>query len=301
MKTFYEGKNVLVTGGCGFIGSHLAEKLVEFGAHVTILDDLSGGFEKNIKNIKDDVTFLNETITNSSACLQATKNKDIIFHLAALVSVPESVENPDLCHAINVDGTVNLLEAARLNGVERFVFSSSAAVYGATEKVCLETMPCQPLSPYGFSKYIGEQYCKQYAINYGLNTVTMRYFNVYGPRQNPNGAYAAVCAIFDKQMSENIPITIYGDGKQTRDFVHVCNVVEANLLLGMQNKEVMNGQVFNVATGKTVSLLELVDQLKESHPDYSQEIRFEPARVGDIKHSSADCSKYMKIRREYTV
>ena len=295
MEQFYKKKKVLVTGGCGFIGSHLVERLVELGANVTILDDLSGGFLKNIKKVKGKVKFIKDSVTDSAACRKAAKNKEIIFHLAAMVSVPESVAAPDMCHAINVDGTVNLLEAARINGVKRFIFSSSAAVYGSREDACIETMSCNPLSPYGFSKYIGELYCQEYAMIYGLHTGVLRYFNVYGPRQNPNGAYAGVYAVFSKKMANNEPITIYGDGLQTRDFIPVSRVVEANLIMAMQDERVLNGQPFNIATGKSITLLELIDELRKTYPNYNKEISFCPARPGDLKYSRADASKYYNL------
>src|SRR5579885_1849878 len=175
MNYNYKDLPVLVTGGCGFIGSHLAETLVKMGAYVTILDSCSTGSTKNVDAFKDNVIVINKSITDPHACLEATHGKKIVFHLAALVSVPLSVENPSLCNQINVEGTFNLLEASRLNGVERFVFSSSAAVYGNHQGLCSETMECKPQSPYGFSKLMGELYCKQYATIYGLKTVSLRY------------------------------------------------------------------------------------------------------------------------------
>jgi nucleoside-diphosphate-sugar epimerase len=298
MEQFYQGKKVLVTGGCGFIGSHLAERLVALGAEVTILDDLSGGFRENIAKIKDRITFIQDTVTCKTACLNASRNKDIIFHLAAFISVPESVEKPEICHKINVDGTVTLLEAARSNNVERFVFSSSGSVYGPYEIECHEELQCYPQSPYAFSKYIGELYCCQYAINYGLKTISLRYFNVYGPRQNPRNAYAAAYATFVQQMQHNKPITIYGDGKQTRDFVSVFKVVEANLILAQEATK-LKGHVFNIATGKSITIFELIDQIREKYPEYNQDISFAPARAGDLKHSRATCSKYLKVYNKF--
>ncbi len=292
MKHFYADKKVLVTGGCGFIGSHLVEHLVELGAQVTVLDDLSGGNLNNIENVKDRINFVCDTIVNYDVCSAVAQDKEVIFHLAALVSVPESIEKPRLCHKVNVDGTFNLLEAARINGIGRFIYSSSAAIYGNREDRCQEIMPANPLSPYGFSKYIGEQYCREYALLYGIRTGVLRYFNVYGPRQNPNGAYAAVYAVFEKCMRTDQPITIYGDGQQSRDFISVDQVVEANLIMGMQSEEKLDGQPFNIATGTSITLLEMIEQLRKIYPDYNQEIRFMPARPGDIKHSSADNSKY---------
>lgn len=294
MELFYKDLPVLITGGCGFIGSHLSAKLVDLGAQVTIIDDLSSGSIENIAAIQNKVVFIQKSIVDKQACLQAAQGQKIIFHLAAFISVPQSIEQPEVCHAINVDGTVNLLEAARLNGIERFVFSSSAAVYGPTTGMCSETTPTDPQSPYGFSKLIGELYCQQYAKNYGINTVIMRYFNVWGDRQNPNGAYAAVVAKFMHQMEANKPITIFGDGLQTRDFVPVSTVVQANLTLGMLAPSIA-GQVFNIATGKSINLLDLIEQLQKKFPSWVGEIIYAPTRSGDLKYSYADCSKYTAL------
>jgi len=295
MKNFYKDTPVLVTGGAGFIGSHIVHKLVELGAQVTVLDDLSSGNIENLKDITHKINFLCDSIVDMNACLKATKNQKVIFHLAAFISVPESIEDPKRCHEINVDGTFNILEAARINNVKRFVFSSSAAVYGPTEHTCKENMPFDAQSPYGTTKAIGELYCKQFATNFGLNTVVLRYFNVFGPRQNPNGAYAAVVAKFTDLMKKNKPVTIFGDGLQTRDFIPVADVVNANLTVAILDQSQMNGQVFNVGTGKSINLLELIDMLKKDFPEYTHEPLFKPARAGDIKHSSADCSKYQEL------
>lgn len=295
MKNFYKDTRVLVTGGAGFIGSHIVHKLVDLGAQVTVLDDLSSGNLENLKDIKHKINFINKSIVNLDSCLQATANQKVIFHLAAFISVPESIEDPKRCHEINVNGMFNILEAARLNNVKRFVFSSSAAVYGPTENICKENMPFDAQSPYGTTKAIGELYCKQFATNFGLNTIVLRYFNVFGERQNPDGAYAAVVAKFTDLMKQDKPVTIFGDGLQTRDFIPVADVVEANLTVAMLDDHEMNGQVFNIGTGKSINLLELVNMLKKDHPSYDQEIQFKPARAGDIKHSSADCSKYQSL------
>ncbi len=299
MKTFYKNKQVLVTGGCGFIGSHIVCTLIDLGAQVTVIDDLSTGFVNNIEPVGDQITFIHKSITDPQVCDQATRDVDIIFHLAAFISVPQSVAAPQRCHEVNVDGTVNLLEAARKNGVDRFIFSSSAAVYGTPDAPCAENSTPHPESPYATSKLIGELYCQMYAQIYQLNTICMRYFNVYGERQNPHAAYAAVVAKFNDLMSQNKPVTIFGDGLQTRDFIPIEQVVEANLMLGMLPPEQLNGDLYNVATGKSMTVLELFDQLKEGFPGYNLEPTFAAARLGDIKHSQAVCTKMKRLYDEF--
>lgn len=294
-ETFYKNKSVLVTGGCGFIGSHLVEKLVILGAQVTVLDDLSSGTLDNITSVIDNVTFMRANICDRDACMIAANNKDIIFHLAAFVSVPGSVENPHTCHESNITGTENMLEAARINNVPRFVFSSSSAVYGETDLVCNENSPTQPTSPYGISKLMGEMYCREYADVFDKEVVVLRYFNVYGPRQNPQAPYAGVVAKFIYNMENQLPLIIFGDGMQTRDFVPVATVVEANVILGMLDKKVVQGEIFNIATGKSINLFELINTLKEKYPEYSEKIVFKPARPGDVKNTTADCTKYFTL------
>jgi nucleoside-diphosphate-sugar epimerase len=291
MNQYYKNKKVLVTGGCGFIGSHLAETLVSYGAQVTIIDDLSTGSLENIAKYHDKVTFIKGSITDKKLCRIAVADNSHVFHLAAFISVPQSLENPATCHMINIDGTFNMLEASKNAHVQRFVFSSSSAVYGMPDGKCSELTPCNPLSPYGFSKLIGEQLCFQFTHCYELETVILRYFNVFGNRQNPNGQYAAVIAKFTDLMSKNRPITIFGDGLQTRDFIAVDQVVMTNLLVGMASKDMIKERVFNVATGKSITLLELIEQLKEKFPSYTLAPEFLPARSGDIKESHADCSR----------
>lgn len=299
MHSFYTNKNVVVTGGCGFIGSHIAEKLVSLGANVTIIDNLSTGSEDNIAAIKDKITLIKKSITDMTACLETTRDKEIVFHCAAFISVPDSVAHPRDCYAANVDGTENMLEAARVNGVKRLILSSSAAVYGNYEGTCSETTPTEPTSPYGYSKRIDELLCQQHTKNYGFETVCLRYFNVYGPRQNPNGAYAAVVAKFTDQMKNNLTITIFGDGEQTRDFVPVNQVADANLTLGMLTADTVSGEIFNIGSGQSMSLLQLYDMLKKEFPAYTHDPVFAPERAGDIKYSAADCSKYFSLVRYY--
>lgn len=295
LDAFYRDKKVLVTGGCGFIGSSIVEQLVAHGAQVTILDNLSTGFVSNIATVHDRVTLIEGDITDPATCTLATHGNEIIFHLAAFISVPESIANPLACYRTNIDGTINVLEAARTCGARRIILSSSAAVYGLHEGLCSETTPCAPTSPYGYAKLIDELLLEQYTTNYGIETVMLRYFNVYGPRQNPKGSYAAAVAKFTNQIKNNLPITIFGDGMQTRDFVPVERVAQANLIMGMLDKERVNAQRFNVGTGSSVTLLGLVEMLKKDHPAYNKELVFAPARAGDVKVSAADCSKFLAL------
>lgn len=293
MNTHYKNKRVLITGGAGFIGSHVAEQLHKYGAHVTILDNLSTGSRDNIVAFKDDITFIEGSITNLHTCLEATRDVEYVFHLAAFVSVPQSKIEPDVCNEINVTGTRNMLEASLQNNVRKFVFSSSSAVYGNQQGVCDEQSACNPTSPYGQSKLMGELLCEQYTHDSDLQTVILRYFNVYGPRQNPYGAYAGVVAQFKHAMEHNKPIIIYGDGMQTRDFISVGNVAKANIHLAVNSTK--KSDVFNIGTGTSITLLQLIDMLKKEHPQYNGQVTFAPARTVDIKHSQADCSKFLKL------
>jgi nucleoside-diphosphate-sugar epimerase len=210
--------------------------------------------------------------------------------------VPQSIEEPQQCYDINVAGTSNMLEAARAHLVSTFIFSSSAAVYGPYEGQCYENQSCNPTSPYGTSKLIGELLCMQYRTHYNIATVALRYFNVWGERQNPHGPYASAMARFSHSIQHNMPITIFGDGSQTRDFISVVQVVEANLNLGMTaprlTDKLADKPIFNIATGKSVSIVNLLDQLKKQYPHYSGTISFLPARPGDIKHSGGSNKAY---------
>ena len=293
IKTFYDKKHVLVTGGAGFIGSHLVEALVSLGAKVSIIDNFSSGNLANLKSIAHQVNIFYADIRSFYSCLKATAHQDIVFHMAAFISVPESIKNPDLCNSVNRDGTENLLKAAVQNNVKTVVFSSSSAVYGNKNTPCIETDKLNPQSPYASSKAEGEALCKKYAESANINTVVLRYFNVYGERQNPNGAYAAVVPKFKELLKAKKPLTVFGDGMQTRDFVPVSKVVEANLTLGSMNT--MKGDLFNIGTGKSITLHQLIDQLEQELGIKNVGINYLPAREGDILHSSANCDKYKNL------
>ncbi|HEV2601315.1 MAG TPA: NAD-dependent epimerase/dehydratase family protein [Candidatus Babeliales bacterium] len=295
---WYKNKSVLITGGCGFIGSRLAQTLVEASAQVTILDNLSTGNLQSISSFATSITFIHGSITDFITCLATTKNQEIIFHLAACTSVPNSIQTPHDCYMTNVTGTQNLLEAARINNVQRFIFASSAAVYGNQADVCHEDLPCTPQSPYGYSKQIGELLCKQYTQNYQLQTICPRYFNVFDEHHNGKNSGEGVVAQFQKQITNNQPITIFGDGMQVRDFVPIQTIVDATITLATLNRTEMNGQAVNIATGKSITMLTLIENLKKKSPGYSAEVLFQPARPGDLKYSYANCSKYKHLSNQ---
>jgi UDP-glucose 4-epimerase len=295
LKNFYEGKRVLVTGGAGFIGSHLVEKLVEIGARVTVLDNFSSGKVQNLKNVLQNITIIYSDVSLDHVGLKATHNQDMVFHLAAMVSVPQSIKYPDLCEKINVQGTKNLLNGCIKNSVGALVFSSSCAIYGNNPGPCSENDLPSPLSPYAQSKLAAELLCKKYSQDFSLKTACMRYFNVYGERQNFNGDYAAVIAKFKYNIENNLPITVFGDGNQTRDFIHVSEVVDANLRIGMLQS--LSGEIFNVASGKSISIMDLIKSLEKEVGKAAPEVKFEGARSGDIKYSVASCEKYKSAIR----
>ena len=250
----------LVTGGAGFIGSHIAQTLIKNGQAVRILDNFSSGKEENIKNFIDNVEIMRGDIRDKKVCLEATKNIDFVLHQAALRSVPKSLVNPSDYNEVNIQGTLNILEAARYNKIKSFVFASSSSVYGDTDKFPQkEDAPSKLISPYALSKLAGEYYCKIFAKHYGLNTVSLRYFNVFGPRQALDDEYAVVIPKFITCMLNNQRPPIFGTGKQSRDFTFVANVVQANILASKNKKA--SGEVFNVAGGKDYSILELVELL----------------------------------------
>ena len=299
MSSFYTNKKVLVTGGAGFIGSHIVEQLLEAGAQVTVLDNFSTGKKENLPT-DTNLSIITGDICNPTTCNTALDNQEIVFHLAAFTRVPQSFDNPQECFEINSVGTHNLLKAARKNGVERFIFSSSCAVYGTQTDPCTETMTCAPTSPYGYSKLMGEILCKQYADCFGLATFSLRYFNVFGPRQNPHDSYAGVVTAFINKMKANQPVTIFGTGEQTRDFIPVQEVAKTNLHIGALQKDLLSGGAVNVATGSSTTINRLFEQLKKEY-NYPHEAHKAPERPGDIVTSQADCTYLRKLTSQTTL
>ncbi len=287
--TFSSYKNipVLVTGGAGFIGSHLVRGLLEAGAGVRVLDNLSAGSKANLAEIESQIEFVRGDITDLDQCRKAAHGRTIIFHLAALGSVPGSVADPIGYNAVNIGGTLNVLEAARLEKVHRLIYSASSAAYGDSPTLPKhEAMPAAPKSPYAVGKYTGELYARVYAQVYGLSTLCLRYFNVFGPRQNPKSAYAAVIPAFITAVLENRRPQIYGDGGQTRDFCHVSNVVYANMLAGICAKA-PTGETVNIACGQNISLNSLLEKITK-HLNRSVQPQYLPPRAGDVRDSLAD-------------
>ena len=278
----------LVTGGAGFIGSHIVEELLRSGASVRVLDNFSSGKRENLEVFRGDLEILEADLRDAQAIKAATRDVDLVFHLAAFVSVPQSMLDPETCFAINVAGTVTLLEAARQAGVHKVVLSSSAAVYGNPDKFPTdEKTPLQPLSPYALSKQVNEQYAHLYTHTFNLPVTALRYFNVYGPRQRPDSDYAAAISIFTRQLVNGEPITIFGDGKQSRDFIFVKDVVRANLQAAESDAA---GEAFNICAGCETTLLDLLEELSEVSP-HQPEVRFEAPRPGDIYRSIGDPNK----------
>lgn len=292
---FYKNCKVVVTGGAGFIGSHLVEALVSAGAVVTVLDDFSTGSLANLASVVDKISLIGGSITDMQTCNRALQNQQIVFHCAAQTSVPESMENPLHCNSINIQGTYTLLQVSLAHKIKRFIFSSSSAVYGQREGKCTENLSCNPTSVYGVSKMVGEELCKNYTQFFNLETVCLRYFNVFGERQDSLRRYAAAIARFKYQMHHNQPIMLFGDGLQRRDFVSVHRVVEANMAVGQLPGATISGDIINVASGKSVTLLELVQSLRQEYPHFNREILFAPARPGDIRIIEADCFKLQSI------
>jgi len=281
--------NYLVTGGAGFIGSHITRTLLERGDMVRVFDNFSSGKHENLAGLN--VQIMEGDLRDLASVEKSVTGIDIIFHEAAFVSVAESMEKPQECFDVNVTGTSILFEAARKAGVKRVVFATSAAVYGDSEDYPLtEETQLRPLSPYAVSKRVDEMYGELFTNQFGLEVVALRYFNVYGPRQRPDSMYAAAVPIFIRRMLDHKPITIFGDGGQTRDLVNVRDVVQANILAS--EHPAAPGQVFNVCTGVETKLLDLIDILYEIFPDAPKHVHAEP-RAGDIYRSIGTPRKIM--------
>jgi len=279
----------LVTGGAGFIGSHLAERLVRDGHEVRVLDNLATGRRENILPLAGGLELVEGDIQSYERVHNAVRGMEIVFHQAALPSVPRSIQDPLTSNATNVIGTLNVLLASRDEGVRRVVFASSSSVYGENPVLPKrEDLAPLPIAPYAVAKLAGEGYCRSFWRVYGLETVCLRYFNVFGPRQDPLSQYSAVIPSFISALLERRPPKIFGDGEQSRDFTYVENVVEANLLAASSADGI--GEVFNVACGEQVSLNQLMAELCEQL-DTSIEAEHCPERIGEVRHSLADVSR----------
>jgi len=290
---------ILVTGGAGFIGSNLVSALLQEQrvSQVKVLDNLATGSQNNLEEFKDNPKFLfiEGDIRNYETCLQCCRDSDLISHQAALGSVPRSINDPLTTNEVNITGTLNIFTAAKEKKIKRIVYAASSSTYGdhpGLPKV--EDKIGKPLSPYAVTKYVNEMYANVYSNIYGMEMIGLRYFNIFGPRQNPEGPYAAVIPLFIKGLLENVPPVINGDGSHSRDFTYVDNAVQANILaLFTNNKEAIN-QVYNIACGYQTSLLKLFNSLKKETNSSLQPIHG-PERKGDVKHSLADIQKAQRL------
>ena len=284
---------ILITGAAGFIGANLCEYMLEKGYTVVGLDNFATGHAHNLKAFKKraNFSFIEGDIRNLETCLEATKNVDYVLHQAALGSVPRSILDPITTNEVNVNGFLNMLEASKQNNIKRFVYAASSSTYGDSKALPkIEKNIGKPLSPYAITKYVNEIYADIYSSAYGLETIGLRYFNVFGRRQDPNGAYAAVIPKFIKLVKEGKSPTINGDGNFSRDFTYVDNVVDANILaMTTENKECF-GEVFNIGAGGRVTIVELFNIIKNNMKSDIEPL-FGNKRVGDIPHSNADISK----------
>ena len=283
------GSRVLVTGGAGFIGSHLVESLIERGHEVCVLDNFATGHRDNLAAVRDDVEVIEGDIQSYERVHNAIRGSELVFHEAALPSVPRSIQDPLTSTNVNVTGTLNVLLAARDEGVRRVVYASSSSIYGANSELPKRVeMTPEPISPYAVAKLAGEGFCRSFSGVFGLETVSLRYFNVFGPRQDPLSPYAAVIPRFIDAFLDEIPPTVYGDGEQSRDFTYVDNAVDATLLAA--DAEGVSGEIFNVACGERTSLNELLDELRAASGNQI-EARYTDPRPGEVPHSLADIGR----------
>ena len=284
----------LVTGGAGFIGSHIASALASGGARVRVIDDLSTGYRENLEEIKGDLDFVQGSLADEASLAKAIEDVELVFHEAAIPSVPRSVENPRQTHIASVESTFSLLLAAREHKVKRVVYAASSSAYGDQPTLPkVETMLPEPLSPYAVAKLVGEHYCQVFTRVYGLETVSLRYFNVFGPRQDPSSQYSGVVSRFISDLLGGNRPVIYGDGEQSRDFTYIQNVVDDNLKAAESAKGI--GQVINIANGERISLNQLLDELKSltGKPDVVAD--YQEPRAGDVKHSLADITRAREL------
>jgi nucleoside-diphosphate-sugar epimerase len=289
----------LVTGGAGFIGSNIVEKLLQQGHEVRVLDDFSSGRRENLASFAKNIDLVEGDIRDFDTACRAVKTMDFVLHQAALPSVPRSVADPITSNAVNITGTLNMLEASRRAGIRRFVMASSSSVYGESEELPKhEKMMPSPLSPYAVNKLTDEYYCRVYWGLYQLPTVCLRYFNVFGPRQDPKSEYAAVIPRFITALQNGTKPTVYGDGGQSRDFTYVENAVNANILASENDK--MSGGIFNCACGAQYTLNQLLDKLRKIIGSEVQ-ANYDPPRAGDIRHSFAAVEKLKQQGFKVTV
>ncbi len=286
-------KSALVTGGAGFIGSHVVDRLLADGWRVRVFDDFSTGSRANLDHVRGDIELVEGSVCDSEAVNTAAQGVEAIFHLAAMGSVPRSVDQPRAAHDNNITGTFNVLEAARAADVPRVIYSASSSAYGDDDALpSRESATPAPLSPYAVSKLAGEHYLRVYASVYGLATVSLRYFNVFGPRQDPNSQYAAVIPAFVTRMVRGEAPVVYGDGEQSRDFCFVSNVVDANLCAA--NALRLTGEVVNIACGERTSLNEMLKRINAAL-GVNIAAHYEPERAGDVKHSQADITRAKEV------
>lgn len=290
----YRDVPVCVTGGAGFIGGHLTRALAELGARVTVIDDLSNGRESNLEPVRDRIRFVRGSILDDNVLHEALNDMQIVFHQAAITSVPRSVQEPALFHDVNATGTLRVLERARATRA-RVIYAASSSAYGEqADEEKIETMCPRPMSPYAASKLAGEHLLRAYAHCYGLPGLSLRYFNIFGPGQRADSPYAAVIPIFADLMLRRQPPMIYGDGAQTRDFTHISNAMHANLLAGVAEPDRLTGDVVNIACGESYAVLAVAQRIAR-HLGAPDSFRFAPPRVGEVQHSRASITKARRM------
>ncbi len=284
----------LVTGGAGFIGSHIGAALLASGARLRVIDDLSTGYRENLEELKGDFDFIQASVADEASLHKALEDVELVFHEAAIPSVPRSVENPRQTHVASVESTFSLLLGARDRKVRRLVYAASSSAYGDQPTLPkVETMLPEPLSPYAVAKLVGEHYCQVFTRVYGLETVSLRYFNVFGPRQDPSSQYSGVISRFISALLGGEQPVIYGDGEQSRDFTYIQNVVDANLKAAESTKAA--GHVINVANGERITLNQLLSELKSLTGKAEVVADYKDTRAGDVKHSLADITRAREL------